>query len=165
MHLEFLYIRKICLEFFHHVIPLAIERGENTPLGVWDHGSQRCLKLKVSMMSQYYLETLCELYILLDVYLSFFNIKNHLKLCISKNSNNDKKKKKNSLSSSKMGTRCLACVYPYLLAPPSGYRGPYLRSKGLNYFLKLTCVTSMQICYQRKRVSPKIRWIEQSKWQ
>lgn len=44
-------------------------------------------------------------------YLPVFNIKNHLKLCISKNANNDNRKKKYSLSSSKMGTRrCLACV-------------------------------------------------------
>lgn len=64
-----------------------------------------------------------------------FNIKNHLKLCISKNANNDNKKY--SLSSSKMGTRCLACVYSYLLTSPSGYWEPYLRSKGLDYFLKI----------------------------
>lgn len=57
-----------------------------------------------------------------------------------KNASNDNKKKNNLHLQIKWAQEedgsCVACGWPYLLTPPPGYYRPYLRNKGLNYFLK-----------------------------
>lgn len=96
----------------------------------------------------------------LILYLFIFNVENHLNDVSAKNTSNVNKKKNNPYLQIKWAQEkdvsCVACGCPYLLTPPPGYWGPYLlRSKRLDYFLKLTWITGWRFVIREKEWAPK----------